>query len=66
MNISKSPEKKTRIFLQRHKKGKKIESQKNDVDTAVKKDLNEITMMKECLRNRFALKNKDKLHSMKF
>ena len=37
-----------------------------DVNTAVKKALNEITMMKKCLRNRFALKNKDKLHLMKF
>ena len=37
-----------------------------DVNTAVKKALNEITMMKECLRNRFALKNKDKLHLIKF
>ena len=37
-----------------------------DVNTAVKKALNEIIMMKECLRNRLALKNKDKLHLMKF
>ena len=38
----------------------------DDVNIAVKKALNEITMIKECLRNRFALKNKDKLHLMKF
>jgi len=37
-----------------------------DVNIIVKKTLNEITMMKECLRNRLALKNKDKLHLMKF
>ena len=37
-----------------------------DVNTAVKKALNEIIMMKECLRKRFSLKYKDKLHLMKF
>ena len=37
-----------------------------DVNIIVKKTLNEIIMMKECLRNRFALKNKDKLHLIKF
>ena len=38
----------------------------NDVDTAVKKAVDEVPMMKEYLRNRFALKNGDKPHLMKF
>ena len=37
-----------------------------DVDTAVKKAVDEVPMMKEYLRNRFALKNGDKPHLMKF
>ena len=38
----------------------------NDVDTSVKKAVDEVPMMKEYLRNRFALKNGDKPHLMKF
>ena len=38
----------------------------NDVDTVVKKAVDEVPMMKEYLRNRFALKNGDKPHLMKF
>ena len=38
----------------------------NDVDTEVKKAVDEVPMMKEYLRNRFALKNGDKPHLMKF
>ena len=38
----------------------------NDVDTLVKKAVDEVPMMKEYLRNRFALKNGDKPHLMKF
>ena len=38
----------------------------NDVDTQVKKAVDEVPMMKEYLRNRFALKNGDKPHLMKF
>ena len=37
-----------------------------DVDTKVKKAVDEVPMMKEYLRNRFALKNGDKPHLMKF
>ena len=37
-----------------------------EVDTVVKKAVDEIPMMKEYLRNRFALKNGDKPHLMKF
>ena len=38
----------------------------NQVDTVVKKAVDEVPMMKEYLRNRFALKNGDKPHLMKF
>ena len=38
----------------------------NDVDGVVKKAVDEVPMMKEYLRNRFALKNGDKPHQMKF
>ena len=38
----------------------------NDVDTEVKKAVDEVPMMKEYLRNRFALKSGDKPHLMKF
>ena len=37
-----------------------------DVDTQVKKAVDEVPMMKEYLRNRFALKSGDKPHLMKF
>ena len=38
----------------------------NEVDTVVKKAVDEVPMMKEYLRNRFALKNGDKPNLMKF
>ena len=38
----------------------------NQVDTVIKKAVDEVPMMKEYLRNRFALKNGDKPHLMKF
>ena len=38
----------------------------NDVDGVVKKAVDEVPMLKEYLRNRFALKNGDKPHQMKF
>ena len=38
----------------------------NEVDAVVKKAVDEVPMMKEYLRNRFALKNGDKPHLMKF
>ena len=37
-----------------------------EVDTEVKKAVDAVPMMKEYLRNRFALKNGDKPHLMKF
>ena len=37
-----------------------------EVDTEVKKAVDDVPMMKEYLRNRFALKNGDKPHLMKF
>ena len=51
------------------KKGRITEDKKklqNEVDTLVKKAVDEVPMMKEYLRNRFALKNGDKPHLMKF
>ena len=51
------------------KKGRITEDRKklqNEVDTVVKKAVDEVPMMKEYLRNRFALKNGDKPHLMKF
>ena len=38
----------------------------NDVDTVVKTAVDKVPMMKEYLRNRFALKSGDKPHLMKF
>ena len=51
------------------KKGRVSDDRKkaqNEVDTAVKKAVDEVPMMKEYLRNRFALKSEDKPHLMKF
>ena len=51
------------------KKGRVTEERKkaqNDVDTEVKKAVDGVPMMKEYLRNRFALKSGDKPHLMKF
>ena len=51
------------------KKGRITEDKKKlqtEVDTEVKKAVGEVPMMKEYLRNRFALKNGDKPHLMKF
>ena len=45
---------------------KERKTAQNDVDTQVKKAVDEVPMMKEYLRNRFALKNGDKPHLMKF
>ena len=52
-------EKKERITEERKKA-------QNDVDTQVKKAVDAVPMMKEYLRNRFALKSGDKPHLMKF
>ena len=51
------------------KKGRISEDKKKlqtEVDTEVKKAVDVVPMMKEYLRNRFALKNGDKPHLMKF
>ena len=51
------------------KKGRISEDKKKlqtEVDTEVKKAVDGVPMMKEYLRNRFALKNGDKPHLMKF
>ena len=58
------------FFVDDKTKKERISSEKvkmqNDVDTQVKKAVDEVPMMKEYLRNRFALKNGDKPHMMKF
>ena len=58
------------FFVDDKTKKERISSEKvkmqNDVDTQVKKAVDEVPMMKEYLRNRFALKNGDKPHLMKF
>ena len=51
------------------KRGRITEERKkaqNDVDTKVKAEVDKVPMMKEYLRNRFALKSGDKPHLMKF
>ena len=63
MNISKSPKKKQEYFFKDTKKEKNSAHRKqkiiqNSADNELKNYVNEITMMKECLRNRFALKNR--------
>ena len=62
--------KKKDFFVDDKTKKERITSEKvkmqNDVDTQVKKAVDEVPMMKEYLRNRFALKNGDKPHLMKF
>ena len=45
---------------------KKRKKMQDEVDINVKKAVDEVPMMKEYLRNRFALKNGDKPHLMKF
>jgi large subunit ribosomal protein L6e len=63
-------EKQEDFFEEAQKKKDRItegrKKMQNDVDTAVKKAVDEVPMMKEYLRNRFALKNGDKPHLMKF
>ena len=54
-------EKKKKERITEHRK--KIQT---EVDTEVKKAVDAVPMMKEYLRNRFALKNGDKPHLMKF
>ena len=63
-------EKEEDFFEEKKKKKERITEDRkklqNEVDTVVKKAVDEVPMMKEYLRNRFALKNGDKPHLMKF
>ena len=63
-------EKEEDFFVDKKKRKERItenrKKMQNEVDTAVKKAVDEVPMMKEYLRNRFALKNGDKPHLMKF
>ena len=63
-------EKEEDFFVDEKTKRERITNERkkaqNDVDTQVKKAVDEVPMMKEYLRNRFALKSGDKPHLMKF
>ena len=63
-------EKKEDFFVEDKVKKERVTKERsaaqNEVDTAVKKAVDEVPMMKEYLRNRFALKDGDKPHLMKF
>ena len=63
-------EKEEDFFEDEKKKKERItenrKKMQDEVDIAVKKAVDEVPMMKEYLRNRFALKNGDKPHLMKF
>ena len=63
-------EKEEDFFEDEKKKKERItedrKKMQNEIDTSVKKAVDEVPMMKEYLRNRFALKNGDKPHLMKF
>ena len=52
--------------VKRERVTKERKDAQNEIDTIVKKGVDEVPMMKEYLRNRFALKNGDKPHLMKF
>ena len=58
------------FFVEEAEKKKRVTEERtkaqNTVDTVVKKAVDEVPMMKEYLKNRFALKNGDKPHLMKF
>ena len=63
-------EKEEDFFEDEKKKKERItedrKKMQNEIDTSVKKAVDEVPMMKEYLRHRFALKNGDKPHLMKF
>ena len=63
-------EKKEDFFVEDKVKKERVTKERsaaqNEVDTVVKKAVDEVPMMKEYLRNRFALKDGDKPHLMKF
>ena len=58
------------FFVEEKVKKERITKERADaqtkVDTEVKKAVDKVPMMKEYLRNRFALKSGDKPHLMKF
>ena len=73
MNFSKKlikREKEADFFVEDKEKKARVTKERTDaqteVDTVVKKAVDEVPMMKEYLRNRFALKDGDKPHLMKF
>ena len=63
-------EKEEDFFVEEKAKKERITDERkkaqNDIDTVVKKAVDDVPMMKEYLRNRFALKDGDKPHLMKF
>ena len=63
-------EKESDFFVEDKDKKARVTSERtklqNEVDTQVKKAVEEVPMMKEYLKNRFALKDGDKPHLMKF
>ena len=63
-------EKEDDFFVEEKAKKERITDERkkaqNDIDTVVKKAVDDVPMMKEYLRNRFALKDGDKPHLMKF
>ena len=65
-----SREKKEDFFVEDKVKKERVTKERtdaqNEIDTVVKKAVDGVPMMKEYLRNRFALKDGDKPHLMKF
>ena len=65
-----SRQKKEDFFEEDKKKKERVTKERtdaqNEIDTVVKKAVDGVPMMKEYLRNRFALKDGDKPHLMKF
>ena len=65
-----SREKKEDFFVEDKAKKERVTKERtdaqNEIDTLVKKAVDGVPMMKEYLRNRFALKDGDKPHLMKF
>ena len=63
-------EKEEDFFVEEKAKRERVTDERkkgqNDVDTKVKEAVDKVPMMKEYLRNRFALKSGDKPHLMKF
>ena len=68
--VIKKKKKEEDFFVEEKAKKERITDERkkaqNDVDTVVKKAVDDVPMMKQYLRNRFALKDGDKPHLMKF